>query len=57
MTHFARHHGSSEPESKPRHAPRQGWEDAFVAASSAAQDELLMEAMPSNQFDREEWAW
>jgi hypothetical protein len=57
MTSFAGNHGTSEPESKARRAPRQGWEEAFLAAGSAVQDELLLDAMPSNQFDREEWEW
>ena len=57
MTRFAGNHGTSETESKARRAPRQGWEDLFLAAGSAAQDELLLDAMPSNEFDREEWEW
>lgn len=36
--------------------PRQGWEQAFIAASSSANDELLLEALPSG-FDREDWRW
>jgi hypothetical protein len=57
MTSFAGNHPTSEPESKARRAPRQGWEEAFLAAGSAAQDELLLDAMPSNEFDRAEWEW
>jgi hypothetical protein len=57
MTHFTGNDGSSEPESKARRVPRQGWEDAFLAAGSAAQDELLLDTMPSNEFDRAEWEW
>jgi hypothetical protein len=55
MTRFTGNDGSSE--SKPQRVPRQGWEDAFLAAGSTAQDELLLDAMPSNEFDREEWEW
>jgi antitoxin MazE len=37
--------------------PRQGWEEAFRAAGSAEGDELLLESIPANKFDREEWEW
>jgi len=37
--------------------PRQGWEEAFRAAGSAESDELLLESIPANKFDREEWEW
>ena len=57
MARFTGNYGGSEPESKPRRAPRQGWEEASLAAGSAAQDELLLDTMPSNEFDREEWEW
>jgi antitoxin MazE len=40
----------------PARLPRQGWEDAFLAAGSSAHDELLLDT-PSIQFDREEWRW
>ncbi len=39
------------------HRPREGWEDMFRAAASANQDELLLDTLPPNQFDREEWRW
>jgi antitoxin MazE len=39
------------------HAPRQGWAEAFQAAGSAADDELILEPAPKNRFDREEWEW
>ena len=42
--------------SAPARLPRQGWEDAFLAAGSSAHDELLLDT-PSSQFDREEWRW
>lgn len=41
----------------PRHHSRQGWEEAFRAAGPPARDELLLDAVPANEFDREEWRW
>jgi antitoxin MazE len=41
----------------PDRAPRQGWKEAFAAAGSTARDPLLLEALPSNEFDAEEWTW
>jgi antitoxin MazE len=41
----------------PYRKPRQDWERAFRSAGSADEDELLLDAMPSNVFDREEWRW
>jgi antitoxin MazE len=41
----------------PEHRPRQGWEEAFIAAGPSSDDELLLEALPSGAFDREEWRW
>jgi antitoxin MazE len=40
----------------PARQPREGWKEAFRAASSSAHDELLLDIPPS-QFDREEWQW
>ena len=37
--------------------PREGWEEAFLAAGPSSNDELLLEALPSSAFDREEWRW
>ena len=37
--------------------PRQGWEEAFLAAGPSSKDELLLEALPSSVFDREDWRW
>jgi antitoxin MazE len=37
--------------------PREGWEEAFRAAGPSTQDELLLDTLPSNQFDREDWRW
>jgi len=41
----------------PDHAPRQGWKEAFAATRSGAPDSVLLEALPSNEFDAEEWTW
>jgi len=41
----------------PRHAPRDGWEEAFRAAGSSADDELLLEGVGPNEFDHKEWEW
>jgi len=37
--------------------PRQGWDQAFRAAGSPESDKLLLESVPANKFDREEWQW
>jgi antitoxin MazE len=38
--------------------PRKDWIKCFVAAGSVmVEDELLLDAMPENAFDREEWSW
>jgi antitoxin MazE len=41
----------------PERRPRQGWEEAFIAAKPSSNDELLLEALPSSAFDREGWRW
>jgi antitoxin MazE len=41
----------------PERRPRQGWDEAFRAAGSSAQDELLLENLPVNKFDHDEWQW
>jgi antitoxin MazE len=41
----------------PVRRPREGWEDAFRAAGSSDTDELLMDGIGDNRFDREEWEW
>lgn len=41
----------------PERQPRQGWEEAFRAAGVATEDELLLETVEPNEFDREEWQW
>ena len=40
----------------PERPARQGWEERFCAAGSAAQDEVLLDAGASD-FDRKEWQW
>ncbi len=37
--------------------PRQGWNESFRAAGPAEGDKLLLESVPPNKFDREEWQW
>jgi len=41
----------------PDRSPRQGWKEAFQAAGSAANDELLLDTMSPNEFDHEDWRW
>ncbi len=41
----------------PGHPPREGWEKAFRAAGPSINDELLLDTLPPNQFDREDWRW
>jgi antitoxin MazE len=41
----------------PGRLPRQGWEETLRAAGPAAADELLLQIVPRNQFDRDEWKW
>jgi antitoxin MazE len=37
--------------------PRHGWEEAFRAAGTSVDDELLLDPAESNEFDRKEWQW
>ena len=37
--------------------PREGWEEAFRTAGPSTNDELLLDTLPPNQFDLEEWRW
>lgn len=38
--------------------PREGWKEALVAArKSIASEELLLEGIPEEEFDRNEWTW
>ena len=41
----------------PGRRAREGWEEAFGAAGSSEDDELLLESLPPNHFDLEEWRW
>jgi antitoxin MazE len=41
----------------PQGLARQGWEEAFAAAGSSADDELLLESVGQNEFDRKGWEW
>lgn len=41
----------------PERAPRAGWEAQFRAAGPANGDELLLETVGTNDFDRSEWKW
>jgi antitoxin MazE len=36
---------------------RAGWEEAFQQAASKKRKPLLLERLPANEFDREEWTW
>jgi hypothetical protein len=37
--------------------PREGWEDVFRAALPSAHEELLLDALPVNEFDGTDWQW
>lgn len=41
----------------PEKKPRQGWAEAFRVAGAGAADELLLEGLPPNAFDQDEWTW
>jgi antitoxin MazE len=41
----------------PERRPRQGWEEAFRTAGPRADDELLLDTLPANEFDRQDWQW
>jgi antitoxin MazE len=41
----------------PERRARQGWEESFRAAGSSIDDELLLEMVGPNEFDRKEWRW
>lgn len=41
----------------PDHHPRQGWKQAFAATVPSAHDPLLLDSLPPNKFDTEEWTW
>ena len=37
--------------------PRQGWEEALRLAGPPREDEVLLESVLDDDFDREEWTW
>jgi len=39
----------------PHRAVRQGWREAFAASAPVKDDELLLDNLPPNAFDSEEW--
>lgn len=41
----------------PHRRPRQGWKEAFAAAQTQESEPLLLERLPANRFDHEEWTW
>jgi antitoxin MazE len=42
----------------PEASPRKDWRKSFAAAGAVQdRDPLLLEGLPENAFDREEWAW
>jgi antitoxin MazE len=41
----------------PSRRARQGWKEAFAAAGSSSGDLVLLESLPPNEFDAEEWKW
>jgi len=41
----------------PGHRLREGWEEAFCAAGPSINDEVLLDTLPPNQFDQEDWRW
>ena len=41
---------------QPAHQPRQGWEARFIRMAEADDDRLL-EEIPSTLWDEEEWEW
>jgi len=41
----------------PDRRARQGWEDAFRVAGPTEDDELSLDAVPTNEFDGADWQW
>jgi antitoxin MazE len=41
----------------PHRRPREGWAEAFRAARTNEPDEILLDGIGENRFDREEWEW
>jgi hypothetical protein len=45
-------------ETPPRdRSPRQGWEKVFQVLDAVTEDQLLLDTVAPNEFDREEWEW
>jgi antitoxin MazE len=40
----------------PHRAPREGWKETF-ATSRSGEREMLLDGVPPNAFDDEEWTW
>jgi len=40
----------------PHRAPREGWKETF-GASRSGEREMLLDGVPPNAFDDEEWTW
>jgi antitoxin MazE len=41
----------------PNRPPRGGWEQAFRGAGTSELDEVLLDPLGANLFDRDEWQW
>jgi len=42
----------------PEHPPRKDWRKSFAAAGAVMhKDPILLDDMPPNAFDHEEWTW
>jgi antitoxin MazE len=39
------------------HKPRQGWDEALRCATPVTADELLLDSVLDDDFEREEWTW
>ncbi len=48
---------TSEQRETPNRLPREGWDEAFIAAGPAENDLLFLAFIPENKFDGEEWEW
>jgi antitoxin MazE len=41
----------------PHRTARQGWKEAFAASTPSEHEKLLLDEVPPNAFDSEEWKW
>ena len=41
----------------PANAPRNGWSDAFRQMAENGDDALLLEEVPTSEWDEKEWEW